>query len=283
MKGKSTNRAGKISIGKILTYIFAFFWAFMTIFPVVITFLSSFKNNVEINTGMFSLPKVWRFSNYIDAWKLAHIGRAVGNSLFLSFATTVLVTVIGISASYILARKNFSVVKKIYTLFLVGVMVPIHCTIIPVSALAGNIQAKNEYWFLVLVYTAFNLAQAIFLYTGFIQGIDKEMDEAAFMDGCGEIHLLYKIIFPLCKPIIFTEAIFVFTFCYGELVYSLTLLSEESKYTMARAVLSFTGNHTVEYGPIFASIIVAVFPMLLLYILFHEKIQAGMMAGAVKG
>ena len=76
---------------------------------------------------------------------------------------------------------------------------------------------------------------------------------------------------------------FIFTFCYGELVFALTLLSEEKKYTMSRAILSFTGNHSVEYGPIFACIIIAVLPMMVFYILFHEKVQAGMMAGAVKG
>ena len=247
----------KARIGRGAAYVFAFFWAFMTIFPLVVTFLSSMKNNVEINTGMFYLPKVWRFSNYTAALQEAHIGRAVGNSIFLSLGTTCVVTLVGIFAAYVLARKRkYKVTKHIYSMFLVGVMVPIHCTIIPISSLAGRLQAKNEYWFLILVYSAFNLAQAIFLFT---------------------------IIFPLCKPIISTEAIFVFTFCYGELVFALTLLSDEKKYTMSRAILSFTGNHSVEYGPIFACIIIAVLPMLIFYILFHEKVQAGMMAGAVKG
>lgn len=274
----------KIRIGQAAAYLFAFFWAFMTIFPLAVTFLSSMKDNVEINTGMFYLPKVWRFSNYTAALRDAHIGRAVGNSIFLSMGTTFVVTLVGIFAAYVLARKRkYKVTKHIYSMFLVGVMVPIHCTIIPISSLAGKLQAKNEYWFLILVYSAFNLAQAIFLFTGYISGIDREMDEAAYIDGCGDFGVLFKIIFPLCKPIISTEAIFVFTFCYGELVFALTLLSDERKYTMSRAVLSFTGNHSVEYGPIFACIIIAVLPMLAFYVLFHEKVQAGMMAGAVKG
>lgn len=202
----------------------------------------------------------------------------------MSVGTTLLVTIVGILGSYVLARKQkWRITRYLYSMFLVGVMVPIHCTIIPISTLAGRMQAKNEFWFLILVYSAFNLAQAIFLFTGFISNIDREMDEAAYMDGCGDFRLLYKIILPLCKPIISTEAIFIFTFCYGELVFALTLLSEDKKYTMSRAILSFTGNHSVEYGPIFACIIIAVLPMMVFYILFHEKVQAGMMAGAVKG
>ncbi len=274
----------RLRIGRLAAYLFGFFWAFMTIFPLLITFLSSMKDNIEINMGMFQLPTVWRFQNYLDAWNDAHIGRAVGNSIFLSVGTTLLVTFVGILGSYVLARKQkWKVTRYLYSMFLVGVMVPIHCTIIPISTLAGRMQAKNEFWFLILVYSAFNLAQAIFLFTGFISNIDREMDEAAYMDGCGDFRLLYKIILPLCKPIISTEAIFIFTFCYGELVFALTLLSEDQKYTMSRAILSFTGNHSVEYGPIFACIIIAVLPMMVFYILFHEKVQAGMMAGAVKG
>lgn len=274
----------RLRIGRLAAYLFGFFWAFMTIFPLLITFLSSMKDNIEINMGMFQLPTVWRFQNYLDAWNDAHIGRAVGNSIFLSVGTTLLVTFVGILGSYVLARKQkWKVTRYLYSMFLVGVMVPIHCTIIPISTLAGRMQAKNEFWFLILVYSAFNLAQAIFLFTGFISNIDREMDEAAYMDGCGDFRLLYKIILPLCKPIISTEAIFIFTFCYGELVFALTLLSEEKKYTMSRAILSFTGNHSVEYGPIFACIIIAVLPMMVFYIFFHEKVQAGMMAGAVKG
>ena len=100
--------------------------------------------------------------------------------------------------------------KLLYLFFMVGVMIPVHCTIVPISSIASSIGAKNSYWFLVLVYTAFNLAQAVYLYIGFIQGIDKELDEAAIIDGCNDVSLLTKILAPICKPIIATETIFVF-------------------------------------------------------------------------
>ena len=83
---------------------------------------------------------------------------------------------------------------------MVGVMIPVHCTIVPISSIASSIGAKNSYWFLILVYIAFNLAQAVYLYIGFIQGIDKELDEAAIIDGCHEVSLLTKILTPICGP-----------------------------------------------------------------------------------
>ena len=87
-------------------------------------------------------------------------------------------------------------------------MIPVHCTIVPISSIASSLGAKNSYWFLVLVYIAFNLSQAVYLYIGFIQGIDKELDEAAIIDGCNDVSLLTKILTPICKPIIATESNF---------------------------------------------------------------------------
>ena len=138
--------------------------------------------------------------------------------------------------------------------FMVGVMIPVHCTIVPISSIASSLGAKDSYWFLVLVYIAFNLAQAVYLYIGFIQGIDKELDEAAIIDGCNDVSLLTKILTPICKPIIATKAIFVFIYGYGELIFSLILLSKPEKYTASRAMLNFTGEHSTDMGPQFAFI-----------------------------
>lgn len=194
-----------------------------------------------------------------------------------------MVTVIGMLAAYIISRKSFRLKGTVYALFMVGVMVPVHCTIIPVSSLATEVGGKNSFLFLTLIYVAFNLAQAIFLYTGYLNGVDRELDEAAIIDGCDDIQLLFRVLFPVSIPIISTEAILVFIYGYGELIFSMLLLSDENKYTVSRAMLAFSGGYQQQLGPIFACIIVAVLPMIILYILFHEKVQAGMMAGAVKG
>ena len=186
--------------------------------------------------------------------------------------------------AYVLSRKNrIRFVKPLNVFFLVGVMVPVHCTIVPISNIASAFHAKDQYWFLLLIYTTFNLAQAIFLYSGFLNGIDRGLDEAAIIDGCGDIKLLTKVLLPICKPIIATEAIFVFIYGYSELIFSLTLISSQTKYTVSRAMLSFTGNHTVDMGPQFAFVVMAMIPTIIIYILFHEKVESGMLSGAVKG
>ncbi len=264
-------------------YTLAFLWCLITILPLAITFMSSFKNNNEIYLGLFNLPEVWRVSNYANAVETANALKAVFNSLFMAVTTTIMVTVIGMMASYVLSRKKLFFVKPLTIFFMVGVMVPVHCTLIPISNIASAMHAKDHYWFLLLVYTTFNLAQAIFLYTGFMNGIDRGLDEAAIIDGCGDVKLLTKILLPICKPIIATEAIFVFIYGYSELIFSLTLITSNEKYTVSRAMLNFTGNHTIDLGAQFAFVIMAMVPTILIYLFFHEKVEAGMLAGAVKG
>ena len=270
-------------ISKPLIYLFAIFWVFMTIFPLFITFLCSVKDNDGITLGMFSWPEEFMWSNYTQAFESAYILQAVGNSLFLAITSTILTIVIGIMAAYILSRKKFKGRTLIYMVFLIGVMVPVHCTIIPISSMAARIGGKNEFWVLILTYTAFALPQAIFLFTGYLDGVSKELDDAARIDGCGDVQTLFRVLLPCCTPIISTEAILAFIAGYGELIFDMILMSDQDKYTVARAMLTFTGGYKVSLGPIFACIIVAVILMVAIYIAFHEKVQDGMLTGAIKG
>ncbi len=273
----------KRKVGVLGSYLFAVIWGIITIFPLFITFLSSVKDNQGINLGMFKLPEKWLWSNYTAAFESANIGRAVINSIFLGVIATIIVTIVGMLAAYILSRKKFRLKTLIYSLFLIGVMIPVHTTIIPISSLATGIGGRNSYWFLTLVYAAFNLSQAIFLFTGYLNEISKELDEAAIIDGCNDLQLLFRVLTPVSVPIISTQAILTFIYGYGELIFAMILISDEKKYTVSRAMLSFSGGYQQQLGPIFACIIVAVLPMILLYILFHEKVQSGMLSGAVKG
>lgn len=255
----------------------------MFLFPLFITFLSSLKSNSDILLGMLELPKQWMFSNYPEAVKTANALNTILHSLIIAISTLVLTIAVGFPAAYILARKSYKFIKPVYILFMAGVMVPVHCTLTSVSEMASTPGLKNSYIFLVLLYVAFNLSQAIFLFTSYIRGLDKGLDEAAKIDGCSEMRLIWTIIFPLCKPIVATEAILVFIFGYSELIFSLILLTDQRKYTVSRAMLNFTSNYTTSYGPQFAFVIMSMIPMLVIYIVLHKQIQEGMLSGAIKG
>jgi raffinose/stachyose/melibiose transport system permease protein len=244
--------------------------------------MSSVKDNNQINLGMFKWPTKFFWSNYADAFKIAHMGRAVLNSIFIASVSTVLVVIVGMLAAYILARKKFKILGVIYSFFIIGVMVPVHSTIIPIASLATILHAKDTYWYVILVYVVFNLFQTVFLSTGYIKGISRELDDAAIIDGCNDFGILFRILFPICTPIIMTEVILSFVYGYGELIFSMILINDEMKYTISRAMLSFRSVYQVKLGPMFAGIIIAVIPTITFYLAFHEKVQAGMLQGAVK-
>lgn len=266
-----------------LIQIFAWLWAAITLYPLIITIFCSFKENNEIYGNMFAVPKEWHFSNYVDALFSANMLRAIGNSLFLAICTTILVVVVGLLASYVFARMKYKFLTPCFMLFMLGVMIPIHTTIIPISKIAADIGGYDKFWMLILTYTTFQLPQAIFLMTGYIRGISRELDEAAVIDGCNLWQIIFKIILPISKPIIATVSILAFVFSYSELVFSVILLSSPEKYPVSRSLMYFKGDFSVRMGPVFASIILAVLPLTIIYLLFHEKVQEGMLAGSIKG
>lgn len=262
---------------------FAWTWAFFTLFPLFVTLLSSFKDNNGIYGSMLALPKTWLFSNYKDAIFSANMLKAVENSLFLAVFTTLLVLLLGLLASFSFARMQIWFLKPLFLVFLLGVMIPIHTTIIPISKIAARLGGYDKYWMLILIYTAFQLPQAIFLMTGYIKGISTEIDDAALIDGCNLFQFLFRVIMPISKPILATVSIISFVFAYSELIFSVVLLSTPEKYPVSRSLMYFKGDFSVRMGPIFASIILAVFPLAAIYLIFHEKVQAGMLNGSVKG
>ena len=273
----------KMHRGTIALYIVAIVWTVITLFPVVVTVLASFKSNSEIYLNLLSFPKKFMTENYINANKTADALHTIFNSLVVSTLTTILNTAVGMLAAYILSRKDYKFLKYVYLFFMIGVMVPVHCTLIPINNIATALNAKNNLFFLILIYVAFGMSQAIFLYTGFMDGISRNLDEAAIIDGCNDWQLLWKILFPVCKPIIATEAIFIFISGYCELVFSMILMTDSKYFTVSRAMLNFSSAHTQEIGNQFAFVVMSVIPMFIIYVLFHKQIEKGMLSGAIKG
>ena len=189
---KTANKQ-KMHGGKIALYVIAILWTVVTLFPVVVTVMASFKTNSEIYLNLLSLPKKLMFQNYISANKTADALNTIKNSLVVATLTTVFNTVVGMMAAYILSRKDYKFLKWVYVFFMIGVMVPVHCTLIPINNIATALNAKNNLFFLILIYVAFGMSQAIFLYTGFMDGISRNLDEAAIIDGCNNWQLLWKI------------------------------------------------------------------------------------------
>lgn len=208
----------KSSWKKVILYAIAIIWFLTTIIPLLYVFISSFKTNDEMYRSALNLPIHWKIENYVVANKIVHSIRSIGNSLIVALSTTVIEIIVAMMAAYAISRKrHIFFARHAYMLFVIGVMVPIHSTLIPISSMAADWGLKNNFVYLVLVYVCFNLAQGIFLFTGFLDSVSREIDEAAIIDGCNDFRLLRSILLPICKPIIATEAIFSFIYAYVDI------------------------------------------------------------------
>ncbi|WP_320128959.1 carbohydrate ABC transporter permease [uncultured Sphaerochaeta sp.] len=264
--------------------IFACLWAFATLYPFVIAVFSSLKDNDGILGDMLKVPTHPLWSNYIKALVGARIDRSIFNSLIVAVFSTMGILLFSSMIAFVLARTDFKFNKAIFALFLMGIVLPIYATLIPLAKMVTHIpfMKSNSFSTLILLYIAFNLPTSIFILTGYMKGISKELEEAAIIDGCSVPVLFFHILLPISVPAISTAGILAFLHCYNEMTFALVFLSDRAKYTISLGMLYFSGEKTVDMGPMFAGIVLATIPMVVIYMLFQEQIQAGMVAGAVK-
>ena len=273
----------KWTVGKVLYWALAAIFSLVFIYPIYFTVISSFKNNNEIWNTMFALPSGMEWSNYISAVFDVQILQAVLNSFLFSFGACVIVVVFVTMAAYVVARRLLKCSGFLKLYYLLGLMIPPYAMLIPIVTFFTTFLLRDKYLPMIFLYAGINFPMSFYLITGFISGISKELDEAAVMDGCSTFGIVFRIIFPIAKPGIFTGAIMAFLAVYNELVFANTLLSTKAMKTISVRLLGLQGERFTSYGPMFASIVMSIVPILIIYLLFQEKIEGGAVAGAVKG
>lgn len=264
-------------------YACAIIWAITSLAPLIFSVVSSFKSTNEIYGDAFSFPSNWKPINYITAMEKANIGVAIFNSFILAIGTTVLVILLATLVSYVVTRTKFKFRNIVLMYFLMGLTIPMHTTIIPIADIINKYGFKNQFLPLIFLYSTFNLPFAIFIVSGYMKGISREIDEAAIIDGCGRLRLLFQILLPLSKPAAATAAIFTFLGIYNEFIFALMFLTDKSKYTISVALMSLNGRYSSDKGAIFAAICMFIIPIIVIYVLCQEHVEKGITAGSVKG
>lgn len=279
MLGKTKKNKGMRSLG---VYILLILMTFVFAGPMLFTVLSSFKENNEIFGSPFRLPEVFRFENYQIAWQEAHMSQYFLNSLLISLATVAVVIVVASMAAYVLSRFEFKVNRFLSTFFLLGMMVPMHTILVPVAYLVGRLGLKNNLLALVLIYVAFALPFSILVLTRFMKGINQSLEEAAIIDGASYFQVYAKVIMPLSVPAISTVSIFNFLGAWNNILFPLLFINNDKLKPISLGLLNFNGERGSEYGPLMAAIVITVMVPLGIYLLFQEKVEGGLAAGAVK-
>lgn len=273
----------RYSIGKSIGFIIFGAFALLNIYPLVFSIFCSFKGNLEIFSSFTALPKNFRYENYITAWKVGNIGKYFLNTILLAAGTLGVAGFFGSLASYILAKFTFRLKPLVYTFFTVGMMIPIQAVLIPLSYIFGKLGMMNNYPMLILLYAAFCFPMTILILTGFMNSIPTELEEAMVIDGAGIYQVFLKIILPLSMPGIISVSIFNFIQVWNNLLFPLIFISDRDKGTISMGLLSFFGEYSTNYSASMAGICLTTIPVIIVYLFFQDKIENGLMSGAVKG
>jgi ABC-type sugar transport system, permease component len=269
--------------GRIIVYVVLIFWFIVTIYPLIFTLISSLKSEYELFNNIFGLPQKIIYKNYIDLFTIYNFHLNIFHSLFLACSTVLIQVVICSMASFILARFHFKGSGALLIFFMAGILIPHQSVLIPITLMAKALNAFDNYAFMIVIYVAFGLSYFIFIATGFMKGLPKELEEAALIDGCTPQKIFWKIVFPLSLPAISSAAIMSFFGTWNDLILALILLKENTMQTISLGLLSFSNEEFSNHTGQFAAVIVSIIPTLLLYFLMQKQIMKGMTAGAVKG
>lgn len=278
MKHKVTHIILKIIINALV-----FILSISCIFPMVWMLYSSFKTSKEFNLNIMSLPSHFQFDNYVNAIKNGNLIVPFFNSIFSTVISVIFVVVFGFLIAFCLARYKFKGRNVLYSLLLFGMLVPIHGLLVPLFIQFKAIGLVDNRFTLIPPYIAFGLSMAVFLYESFLKSTPIEVEESAFIDGSNLLTVIFKIVMPICKPVITTSLILTFLNSWNEFPFALVLLSKPKLMTMPVALTNFNGQYTVNYPQLLAAMVVAVLPVVLIYLSFSKSVIEGMTAGSVKG
>jgi N-acetylglucosamine transport system permease protein len=259
-------------------------WTIIVIVPFLWVVLSSFKTTKEILASPFSLPAHWQFDNYAHAWTDAGIRQFFLNTVIVVSVALVLVMLLGAMCAYVLARFTFPGSRFIYYLMLAGLTFPIFLAIVPLFFILKNIGLINTLPGLIMVYVAFALPFTVFFLYAFFRTLPDDVYEAALIDGAGEWKTFFRIMLPMARPGMAAVAIFNFLGLWNQFLLPVALNTDQSKYVLTQGMASFASQagYAVDFGALFAAVVITVVPVLIVYVIFQRRLEGSVSRGTFR-
>lgn len=253
--------------------------AALIIFPVYVLVSLSLKSRGEVIKNPLGLPEDTLFSNYHEAWTQASLGRAIVSSTIITTSSVVLLVLLGSIASFALARQATRLSYGIYLLFLLGLVLPFQLALIPLYQLVRDLHLIGTYWSLIGFYSGLGLPFTIFLYTGFLRALPRDYEHAALIDGASQLQAFAQVVFPLLRPVTGTVIILNAIATWNDFLTPLLYLSGTERQTIPVAVSSFVGQYVAQWQLVFAGLVIAIMPILIVYFLLQRSIIRGFASG----
>ncbi|MBQ1710905.1 MAG: carbohydrate ABC transporter permease [Treponema sp.] len=273
----------KYSVARTLIYVFLVFLVVIYLAPLLWCVLVSLKDNTELIDNPFGWPEKLRFVNFVEAWKKAYLGKALLNSLIACTTSLIGTLFLGAMSAFAIGRMKWKLSKLTLTYFMVGMMIPVHCVLIPLFVHFSKIGLTDSLPSIILPYIVFGMPITIYILTGFFRSMPNELFEAASIDGCNIYRCFFTIALPLAQTGLFVTGLMTFVGNWNELLLAMVFISDKLKKTIPVTLSYFVGPYKTNYVQMFAAILIAIIPNIIVYSCFSNKIVDGLTQGAVKG
>jgi N-acetylglucosamine transport system permease protein len=287
-------RKSELSVLSLLGQIALVVWAIIILGPIVWTLLASFKDNTEIFGSAWSLPTTLRWDNYSRAWSQAHLGTYFINSIIIVALSTFGTMLLGSMAAYVLARYRFIGNRVIYYFFIAGLAFPVFLALSPLFfvvkntgswPVVGQFIGLNTRGGLILVYIAYSLPFTVFFMTAFFKTLPTSVAEAAMIDGASHTRLFFRVMLPMARSGLISIGIFNVVGQWAQYNIPVVLTADDkSKWVLTQGIadISVQAGYHSDWPALFAALVLAILPMIIVYAVFQRQIQSGLTAGAVK-
>ena len=260
MAQKKKRAAGKAVLVTVLLLA-----ALLFLFPLILIFLNCLKSQSEITASLLALPTQLHFENFPDAMAQMNYLQAFANSILITVCSVAGLVLFASMAAYQVVRRKCLASRIISGLMVASMAIPFQVLMVP------------------SVIVARELPMAMFLYQGFVKGVPRELEEAAMIDGCGQIRAFFRIVFPMLKPITATVAIINILGVFNDFTLPLIMLSSQSLKTLPLSFSVFYSSYLNEWQLIMSGLVLSIFPVLVFFLLMQRNIMDGLTAGALKG
>lgn len=275
-------RSKKI-VKKISMYLILSILAVVWIVPIVTLLFTALKGKKDFYSGLglFDIPAKIAWSNFSNAILKGKLMLYMKNDLIISCLKVPIGIFVEALAAFALTRLPIKNRTGIFIFFLIGMMLPMQTALVPINVIYSKLGLLNTYFGLFYVYVGFGISFGILILRGFFKGIPKDIDEAAYIDGCSKWKLFWNIILPIAKPAVATLVITDFLATWNEYLLATVIINDNSKKTVPIGIMTFVGEHGTDYGYLCAGVLVSVIPVIVVYLIFQRYFVEGM-AGAVK-
>lgn len=268
--------------GSPIVYLIALVLIGLMLGPVLYIIIGGFRDNSQITVSPAGLPHPWRLGNYTGILQSGVFWRQVGNSTVVALGTTVGVVVLGVMASFVLARYHFRGRGAMYALFAAGLMFPATVAITPLYILVKNLGLVNTLPGVILPQIGFGLPTTIIILVPFLRAIPREIEEAAAIDGCGRLGFFWRMVLRLSVPGLITTGILAFLGSWNSYLLPLFILNNQDTFTLPLGVQAFSSQYSTDTARVLAFTSLSMIPALIFFSLFERRIVGGL-TGAVKG